>query len=233
MAQPLFMRRLRLADVSNSYDPGARLVSAADAPGGMSFEVTGGWSSDDPGDGPHWTWRLRDVLGYPLEAAGQAHWTAMLFLGEYTPPDLASDLQVLVGLTSGDAEDIDAATCDGQFGGIEYTAGQRKSRIVTVLNDGYVAGSSASGTANNAIRGVHVHVPRCGLGATLSTYARAGAVDSSGGGLSAYDANGAYPLSYGADPFVTVALTRRAATAGNASGVWDIQVGLLPLKVRP
>ena len=106
--------------------------------GGIRFDVPGGASTPDPGDGIWATWPLIDVMGRRCKTGTVQPFDifqALLWLQEITPPLLTDQAYMAMGVVTGSNL---AGAVNGWFGAITYAGGIRTAR----------AGVLATGTAS-------------------------------------------------------------------------------------
>lgn len=226
---PTTYRRLALADAIACYDPGTRLATPVTDGGagvGISWPLTGSWSSSDPMDWPHCVWAPKDAAGAALSTTST--WAIALEIAERTAPGLSSDTSIAVGVIN---ESADSGTVDGIFGRLLWSGATRAGGAIGLANG---AATVNTGTSNASIRYLNYAVVKAGSGATaVATISQArGALDSSRAVLAATVATTITTGTIGDNSsFIVVAAGRTAATAGNETVVVDTYT--LPPVVAP
>jgi hypothetical protein len=148
---------IRPRSVSNMFqagpgtwvDTGGRLSgtptftpNAVGGSGGWSLSLTGGWSATDPFDAPHII--FPPMQGFNLNTCFAVGMEIM----ERTPPDLSSDITIIAGICS---ENADSGTIQAVFHALLYSGASRAGRRGQVAAG---VASSSTGVANASIRSV-------------------------------------------------------------------------------
>lgn len=225
----LRMRQLDLREHVGFYDQNARLVSSSQDAQGITAEVTGSWFSQDPGDWPRWTFRLRDVLrGERLPPS--CFMSVHFWMRERTAPGTSSDLTWLVGLQSETQQDLSQADANGQFVGMIWNGGNRRPHAVSVAAG--VATYNGTGLANASCRGVDGMLI-CG-GEHRRQYSRFAVAghDANDAYLVTYTGTAGTYLDYGADPYLSLAIGRWSNVVGNETAKVDIWYAVQPVVLQ-
>lgn len=162
--------RLGLAGFGTWVDAGNRFTTPPVVDGtGITFVLTGGWSTTDPFSGPH-------VIGPPVSMDTALEWMGRISVIERSPPDLVlSDLYVCAGFCN---EAADSGTIDAIYWGILYGTSTRTVRKGIVANG---AATVNNGSSDDTLRIVDGLGMRQGLGATARWFATQGrALDAAG-----------------------------------------------------
>lgn len=212
-------RRLALAEIVASGDPGSRLAAAITDGGlgtGLQVQLTGSWTSTDwTGAWPYLVWPLLDSNG--LQMTGDEAFTAQLVGRVRTHPGDSSDTDVRLAIVN--ETDLTTGTIDGVCAGMRWTAAARTS-VVALGTNGAASGIIA-GPASAGAEGFQAHVPRQGKGSsTILVTPRCCLLDSTGAYVAGSNANAApangVPIGTGA-LYVAAVFGRNAATVGNVT----------------
>jgi hypothetical protein len=212
---PTTMTRLTLADALSTADPNSRLVTAitdGGAGAGIEAQLTGGWSSSDPFDGPHIIWRPKDAEGAIITSTTDI-WSMIMELAERTAPGLSSDTAVIIGIIN---ESADSGTVDGAYVGIRYTGASRNG-----LRGSITAGVSTMthGVASASIRYIQTPIYRQGITTVALLPAPGFPLDTNRAFLSGAGLANTTSISTAAfgdsAPYIFMAFLRTAATAGS------------------
>lgn len=219
-AVPSFLR-LSLSD-GVVTDANARLAAPITYDGtSFTVQLTGGWSSTDPGDWPYIIFPLVDFNGKALTAATKWDFTGQIV--ERTPPGLSSDTSVMIGVLNEGANIGTSGTVDGYLMGMRYASATRNVRVVRLLNGVSTVSEDAPG-GTGLMRICVGTITRPAAGGTNFVYpVTAVGVSAAAGPISGdatIESSGAVTLGSGA-LYIIIAIGRTAATAGTETIVFS------------
>lgn len=212
-------RRLNYSERLTTADPTSRLSGAITDGGegvGISFPLTGGWSSTDwAGAAPNIIWPLEDLFGAPLGGAICAPFVVTVFARATI---LAPADEWYVGLSLVNDTVLSGATVEG--GGVGLAgdaggvAGPRGARFACANGAGTMAVTTSDATAVGA-RGT-LAVASVGAGSSIAQFV-VSSIDASGAGIVVTSSGGA--ASFGNPSRLYLAAFAGRSSAGAAGGV--------------
>lgn len=219
---PTSLTRFSYADRSSTGDPGTRLVSPitdGGAGSGISFVLTGGWTSTDWGGAwPYVTWQLKDLLGVGATADTITAYNVIVKLR--TGPGDSTDTAVRVAIIN--ESDVTTATVDGVTGGLLFSGATRNTQVGSMTNGS--ASALVSGTTSATITGGQFYCNRIGMGASTIIKPQMAGLDASNVYVASTNVSTASVITVGNPSawYLVLCAGRTATTAGNATVAVDV-----------